>query len=149
MNTLEDWIREQAPLWEKPMEKCGACPSRQRTGAVPADNRLPTQEEILAVLDDLVSLVLPLCFSEGGVPEIASVSAARPVAEVARRLHDLVAPVRRYYREVVEGLPCEDADAFARAVSGRHNKPPPPHPKKSAPLPPPPPRKWVPHPPRA
>ena len=121
MNTpLEDWIRERTPLWEKPMEKCGACPSRQRAGAAaPAGgaSRLPTQEEILSVLGDLVAFVSPLCFSADGVPEPSSAAPAPPAGKIACRLHALVAPVRRYYREVVEGAACDDADAFAREAT--------------------------------
>ena len=107
MQTLDAWIRERARAWEEPARGCPAVP-RGRGAAASAVGRLPSQKDILAVLDALVALVLPRCFSGTRRPS---------VRRLARELHGLVLPVLRYYSEQVEHTPCADCEDAARAAT--------------------------------
>jgi len=108
MKPIEDWIRENARHWEETTGTARVCPGLPR-GTPPAAH-LPSQKDILAVLDGLVALVLPRCFSVGRRPT---------VRRLARELHDIVLPVSRHYCEQVDRTPVADCERFARdAVDG-------------------------------
>ncbi|MBQ2281913.1 MAG: serine acetyltransferase [Kiritimatiellae bacterium] len=106
MSTIEPWIKENLEQWKSVFEACSRCPATsQIKGAA-----LPSQYEIIKILNGLIGLLFPGClghdggalFSDFGT-EDSSVS--HNPEQVAQGLYDIILPIYNYYssRQLVAG----------------------------------------------
>jgi serine O-acetyltransferase len=119
MSTVEPWIKENLEQWKSVFEACSRCPATSQVkGAA-----LPSQYEIVKVLNGLIGLLFPGCLGQDGGALFSEFSQENSASinhnpeQVAQSLYEIILPICRYYssRALLSGEK-EPAEVAQKAV---------------------------------
>ena len=113
MSKIEPWINENLEQWKSVFEACSHCPATSHIkGAA-----LPSQYQIVKVLNGLIGLLFPGCLGHDGGALFSDFSsetvanAEHNPEQVAQGLYDVILPIYRYYASkhlIAEGKSFEE-----------------------------------------
>ena len=99
MSKVEPWIKENLEQWKSVFEACSRCPAASHIKGT----SLPSQYEIIKVLNGLIGLLFPGCLGQDSGALFSDFSAEQTKEnchnpeQVAQGLYDIILPIYRYY----------------------------------------------------